>query len=1134
LEKRYANNLRIALWLGLISILLLLSAFLYRTQERKGIEKEITKAEKNIAVLQQRMLDKLEELAKLNSEDEFRSYILRRDESNNGFSFYISIDGELRYWSDNEPVITAELPAMTNGSIARLPNGDFGVYRKVAGNKRITGLLLLRHNYNYQNKYLANELNPAISQKLQPAAVNSGTALKLSDSQTAFNVVMKPAIELAPATTSWLYLFALITAFISIYLLLKELSGGERWKLTIFVFIVVVVRTLMIYYQIPFGLYELSIFSPQYYASSFYFNSPGDLLINIFLLLIMSFVAYEKSAVVPGHKWLTIVTILFFIVAAASVHNLIRGLVLNSKISFEVSDPLQFNVFSLIAFTVISLLLLSFFFAASALLHSVAGYRVKSSHLWLFLAIGALYSSITVSRLNSKKEQEARKLIAQKLELKQDHMAEYLFEAMENKIIEDDEIAGMVFEEFTTDKLNSLLSSKYFTGYLSRFEISALILDNSFDSLTLNNFLQQANSGKKTYSTRLFFLSDESGRSSYLAILPLKNNSHTLVVTLSSRLLKSQTGFPELFLSNSLTESRSPEDYSFARYTKGKLVYEYGPYIYSLSHKDFVNTQQDFAFADVNDYNHLVYRLNADSSIIISRPKESFTGILTLFSWIFSFSAAVTLLLYLAVSAFGSYTPGQWNLTARIQLSVIILVVLSFLLVGTGTVFYIRKKYENDEKKNISDQVNALWFSLNESRRSAEGGNDSLRLLQLQRLVSNTNIDFNIYDKNGRLTFSSQPKIFDKGIISTLMNPRAFFRIKEKGLTQYIHRENAGKLKYIAAYAPFTDSNGEISSFLNLPYFEKQNELNKEVSVFLSAFLNIYVLLFALAVFITLFISSRITKPLLLIQDKISRVRLGETNEQIAYTGNDEIGQLVREYNRMLEELALSAEKLAQSEREGAWRKMAKQVAHEIKNPLTPMKLSVQHLQRTMKEGKSDPALADRIAAMLIEQIDTLSNIASAFSNFAEMPKADPERVKLSEIILHVTGLFKEASAAEFVINLPDHDVFVLADHDQLVRVFTNLLKNALQSFQDEKSGKVEVTVESQSGSTIVSIRDNGSGIPEDQRDKIFNPNFTTKSSGMGLGLAIVKNIVEQSNGTVWFTSIYGQGAAFFVKLPNA
>ena len=259
--------------------------------------------------------------------------------------------------------------------------------------------------------------------------------------------------------------------------------------------------------------------------------------------------------------------------------------------------------------------------------------------------------------------------------------------------------------------------------------------------------------------------------------------------------------------------------------------------------------------------------------------------------------------------------------------------------------------------------------------------------------------------------------------------------------------------------------------------------MNKEVSGFLSALLNIYVFLLAIAVFVTVVISSRITKPLLLIQEKMSGVRLGSINEKIAYQKNDEIGQLVHEYNRMLEELASSADKLAQSERESAWREMAKQVAHEIKNPLTPMKLSVQHLQRNLQH-KDDK---------------------------------DREFVNLE---IKLSG------------NNEAH--YVHADKDHLNRIFSNVLKNALQAIPDERKGKITIDIKNTINDIRIEISDNGIGIPDDKKDKIFIPNFTTKSSGTGLGLAMVKNLVEQSGGKVWFTTEVNSGTTFYIDLPKA
>jgi len=456
----------------------------------------------------------------------------------------------------------------------------------------------------------------------------------------------------------------------------------------------------------------------------------------------------------------------------------------------------------------------------------------------------------------------------------------------------------------------------------------------------------------------------------------------------------------------------------------------------------------------------------------------------------------------------------QFNLNRRIQVSVIVLVILSFVLIGSGTIYYIIWKYSEDQQRSIAGQVNGLWFlvsGLPGSKESLSENWNSEYVASLNQVHQNLNIDFNLYDENGELYYSSQSRIFEQGITSRRMNPHALNELLENGRTQFIHRENIGKLRYIAGYAPFTDLKGNITGFLNLPYFEKQNELNREISGFLSALINIYVILLALSLIVALFISSRITKPLQLIQSKMGQTRLGRRNELIEYKRNDEIGRLVLEYNRMIEELSASAEKLARSERESAWREMARQVAHEIKNPLTPMKLSVQHLQRAWnesQEGKEE--MIGRISATLIQQIDTLSQIATEFSDFARMPAAEKINLDLKELIRSETELFRETPGVKITFHEPEFDTRVYADKRQLLRAFSNLLKNAIQAIPEDRPGKIDIRIEREGSDLLVTFEDNGIGIPEDQRDKIFIPNFTTKSSGMGLGLAMVKNILEQ------------------------
>jgi nitrogen fixation/metabolism regulation signal transduction histidine kinase len=366
----------------------------------------------------------------------------------------------------------------------------------------------------------------------------------------------------------------------------------------------------------------------------------------------------------------------------------------------------------------------------------------------------------------------------------------------------------------------------------------------------------------------------------------------------------------------------------------------------------------------------------------------------------------------------------------------------------------------------------------------------------------------------------------------------ALYQLTNSRRTQYVQNENIGKLNYIAAYEPIRNGDGVIIGYLSIPYFTKQAELQKEIASLLVTLINVYILLFSLAIAIAYIISQRITQPLILIQQRLAKVKLGAKSEPIKWTKDDEIGGLVKEYNRMVVELVHSAEMLAQNERELAWREMAQQVAHEIKNPLTPMKLSVQHLQRAWKDRVTNiDDVIERISQTLIQQIDTLSGIATAFSNFAQMPKANSQLIELDAVLAATADLFKTSAGVEVLFLKPptynstsSYQVFL--DREQLSRVFNNLIKNAIQSIPPGMRGKVVLKIHQELGYYIISVEDNGAGIDDELKDKIFMPNFTTKSTGTGLGLAMVKKIVEYFGGSIWFDSKVDAGTTFYVKIP--
>ncbi|MCF6242897.1 MAG: ATP-binding protein, partial [Bacteroidales bacterium] len=381
---------------------------------------------------------------------------------------------------------------------------------------------------------------------------------------------------------------------------------------------------------------------------------------------------------------------------------------------------------------------------------------------------------------------------------------------------------------------------------------------------------------------------------------------------------------------------------------------------------------------------------------------------------------------------------------------------------------------------------------------------------------------------------SSRPEIFTKGLIGNLMNPEAYRQMRINEKVQYIQQEHIGNLEYTSAYALYRNDKNQKLAYLNLPYFTKPGALRKEISNLIVAVINMFVVLFIIAGAVAFFMSNKITQPLRMLQNKFMAVELGKQSEQINYDKKDEIGALVNEYNRMVIKLAENVELLAKTERESAWREMAKQVAHEIKNPLTPMKLSVQFLQRSWKDKDENfEKKMEKYTQALIDQINTLSNIANEFSSFAKMPKPQNQQVNLVEKLENTVNLFSHNENVSISLNLNNiTELNIIADKEQIARVFNNLIKNAIQAIPSDRPGKIKVILQHKNDKALIIIKDNGGGISDEQKDKLFIPNFTTKSTGMGLGLPMVKQIIESAGGKIWFESKLSVGTEFYVELP--
>ncbi|HMQ48325.1 MAG TPA: ATP-binding protein [Saprospiraceae bacterium] len=475
---------------------------------------------------------------------------------------------------------------------------------------------------------------------------------------------------------------------------------------------------------------------------------------------------------------------------------------------------------------------------------------------------------------------------------------------------------------------------------------------------------------------------------------------------------------------------------------------------------------------------------------------------------------------------------GRPSLTHRIQLAVIGLFLAGFLCIGFLTAHAYKNQYAQQQESETLFTLQSVIKSLKASTPSFESCILSNEVLKAQADIHQT--DFFLYHKNGLLCASSLPALFEQHFLPTSLETSLTQAFSQNKQAYFLKRDALEGRVFKTLFLPLPTATDPSSSILGVAFPKDDFNASDDLSHFMSQLISVYVFLLLFAGAIAFWITNSITAPLVELGEKLRSFKLGN-NEPLEWKSEDEIGELVSEYNQMIVKLEENTEKLKQSERESAWREMAKQVAHEIKNPLTPMKLSIQYLQHAFRSNPGNiGAMLDRISATLTEQIDGLANIATAFSNFAKMPKAENTVFDLRETIHSVYHLFLEQQEQQngWALDVPQNPVMVFADQKQMLRVFNNLVKNALQAIPEDRMPSIGIQLALDENKALVCITDNGVGIPEDIQAKVFQPNFTTKSSGMGLGLAMCKQIVEEAHGAIYFKTQAALGTQFYVQMP--
>lgn len=781
--------------------------------------------------------------------------------------------------------------------------------------------------------------------------------------------------------------------------------------------------------------------------------------------------------------------------------------------------------------------------------------RIHSALSYLIFGIATSTMIATaIQYLNTKKEVENRPFFSNQLFNERDYPTELTYQKMDSLISQDRTLQFYLKspEEFTSLRLEEYMDKKYFHQLANKYDIAYYLFSENNVNLTDNyNLTTQLHDDfaaviedhgiRSEIHPNITYIEDNIAQFSYLIRVRIRISGSTygtLICTLKSKKIPETIGFPKLLIAEPTDNQALLAHYSFAQYHEGQLINQYGdfdyPYEAATAQKWSRKGTTNFNHAG---YNHSIYSNDTEDLVIVSIKLNSFFELTTSVSFFFLFFLLLMVLskLPLVIKELREF---NWNrLASKIQFAIVSLIIIAVSATTWGTGSFFRKQFNEITDQQIEEKTQAvsqdLKAQIGRISQLPSHQDYSLMNIQLRRLSKIHKTDINIYNTNGHLISTSRQQLYNTGLLSEQMNSNAVHAIFEENNIQFLNDENIGALTYASSYSPLTNFAGENIGALNLQFFGQQESMERQMNALFATLINIFLIIFVISTVLTILIGSWITSPLRLLHTNLRTLKFGKNISRLDYDKKDEIGDLVEDYNLKLDELEDAARQLAKSERESAWRDMAKQVAHEIKNPLTPMKLSIQHLQRSMELNPDDPRLTEKVNHVtnsIIEQIDALTRIANEFSNFAKMPAPRMEQIEMVALIKGVIHLFENEEHVQFNYS-GLKSVELQGDRDQLLRVINNIVKNGIQAIQ-HKEGLITIRTQLVGEFLQIQVEDNGSGIPEEQLERMFVPYFTTKSTGTGLGLSMVKQIIENHNGNIDFQTEQNKGTVFTIQLP--
>ena len=1135
------------------------------------------------------------------------------------YNLYNNSSLSLKAWSNNKFSISDKDKDINDSSyFINYENGFFEIVRRNISTEQgsfiLVAVIPIKWQYFISNKYLIPKFDGfeeyfkyyQLQQEPNAYPIKSiyGYTLSYLDKTQQGEIVIY----------TWYIILLRVLGLICFLIFINNFCTDIKEKLGIkiawcFLFVLISVLRGLNYFVsgFPFDSKKLELFDPSIYASNFIHPSLGDLFVNqILFFWLVTFYKNNTTRKKKINRFQFIASIATLTTATFIVTSILKSLVIDSKISFDVSNFFSLNIYSGVAFITISLLFINFYKIAQifipAITESKSNYFIQisivvfasipcylllqnnfTSFEWLYLAIlfwvfififlqqieykknkSIVHSKITISLkwilfftlsassiiiyFTAKLELEQRKKVAEKIYLQSDATAENLLNIATSNFKNNFFIDNI--DRFKDEKnakfLKDSLIAENFSGYLNKFLSNIYLFDksnesiNNVDTLSCKAIEEIISKSEMVLGEKDLFTLQSSGNSKIYfyknqILDTINKESYKLFISFQEKKERGKSIFPVLF--KPWQDDDIINNYAYAIYYNNKLVDQSSNYNFSFFQK---NISKKYELNNEGNKSSLIYQPNQHQIIILVKSTRYALDFITFFAYLFlSFSLIVFIFILVQKLIIAKFnikkliSSIQLNIRAQIRAIIIFVSLFSFIIIVIVTIIFFIDKYNQSSQERLVKSVNNISTEIVNLYKSDSSYLKDKHEKQFTQLSEQLGIDMNLFDSSGILKFSTQPYIYNKKLIDTKMNAVAFQKIYFESELLYQQNENIGGLSFISLYKPLIDKNGKVIACINVPFLNVEADLKYEISSFILTLMNFNAFVFLIATAIAYLIANRITASFKLITDKMKEVNWQEKNEEIVWNKNDEIGSLVDEYNVMVRKLDETAQAFALSQKEVAWKEMAKQVAHEIKNPLTPMKLSLQYLQKCIEKNDANVIeLSKSVSKTLIEQIDQLTNIAQDFSQFANIGNNQFERLNLVEIIESVVQLFKLDDHVEIKHKVINKDIYINNDKIQISRLFTNIIKNAVEAGKENNQISILINYEIENTEVLVSIQDNGMGISETNYSKMFAPNFTTKSSGTGLGLAICKGIVDNSNGKIWFETS-DDGTIFFIELPT-